>query len=257
MPNKCKTLYKSIYPHIFPIYLYENLPNEIGAKSHVMISLICLGRGRILFSTSAICSFVLVGHIFGEPTFLEDIRYSFCLLHFNKDEQKSGWFDQTCERRLIRPQRARYTGVPWRHNLANEKPFGPMRSGGRRRLALTATASRPGSRPGTVEPLSRLLKGETRVLFSFTSSPSDRVCGMRLAWCKRPLLTLGGLGLVYCLSLFLGSGDEQRVMVGTDFRSSRMVGSLLDLEANVSHICEFRGGNILLRLQNTSEKELG
>lgn len=63
---------------------------------------------------------------------------------------------------------------------------------------------------------------------------------MRLMWCKRPLLTLGGVGLVYCLSLVLKSGNERPVMAGTDLHTFRMVRSFLDLEANVSDICEFR-----------------
>lgn len=66
---------------------------------------------------------------------------------------------------------------------------------------------------------------------------------MRLSLCKRPLLTLGGVGLVYCLSLVLRSGYEQPVVAETDAHALRMVGSLLGLEANVSDICELGGGS--------------
>lgn len=82
---------------------------------------------------------------------------------------------------------------------------------------------------------------------------------MRFTWCKRPLLTLGGVGLVYCLTLLLRSGYEQPVMAGTHLHTSRMVGNLMELEANVSDICELRKKKkkkVLLRLHKTSKQKL-
>lgn len=80
---------------------------------------------------------------------------------------------------------------------------------------------------------------------------------MRPTCFKRPLLTLGGVGLVYCLSLVLKSGNEWPVMAGTDLHTSRIVRSFLDLEANVSDICEFRKRKKKYFISKTSKQELG
>lgn len=76
--------------------------------------------------------------------------------------------------------------------------------------------------------------------FSLFLELSRCVISMRAVWFKRPVLTLGGIGLVFCLAMFLKSGYEQTVVTDKELDTPRMVRSFSDLEANISNICELR-----------------
>lgn len=62
---------------------------------------------------------------------------------------------------------------------------------------------------------------------------------MRVLWLKRPVLTLGGIGLFLFLGMFLKSGYEQTVVADKELDTLRSVRSFSDLKANISGICEF------------------
>lgn len=79
--------------------------------------------------------------------------------------------------------------------------------------------------------------------FSVFLEVSRRVIRMRALWLKRPVLTLGGIGLFFCLGMFLKTGYEKAVVADKELDTPRAIRSFSDLKANISNICEFLSSN--------------
>ncbi|XP_044049368.1 probable polypeptide N-acetylgalactosaminyltransferase 8 isoform X2 [Siniperca chuatsi] len=59
---------------------------------------------------------------------------------------------------------------------------------------------------------------------------------MRATWLKRPVLSLGGIGLVFCIGMYLKSGYEHATGNDKELDTPHIVRSLSDLEASVSNL---------------------